>query len=112
MIVGGVGMGEVATDGGPVSHYRISYTGRSIEQDGVTAADEAGVIQFCFAGKRTNTQYTIRFLDVVQCGDSIDVDQDRWPGKAETYKGNETLATCQNFGVVAVLVQEGDGLVN
>src|SRR5215472_5849456 len=112
MIVGGVGMSDVATDGGPVSHDRIGYPDRGIEQDRVTVTDETGVIQLCLAGQGTNTQFTIRFLDVVQCGNAIDVDQDRWPGQAETQEGNEALATCQNFGVIAMLIQEGDGLGN
>src|SRR5215472_13551504 len=112
MIVGGVGIGDVATDGGPVSHDRIGYPSRGIEQDRVTVTDEARVIQFCLAGQGTDTQYAVGFLDVVQFGDAIDINQDRWPGQAETQEGNEALATCQDFGIVAMLIQEGDGLGN
>src|SRR5215469_13731039 len=112
MIVGGVGMGDVATDGGPVSHDRIGYPSRGIEQDRVTVTDEIGVIQLCLASQGTNTQFTIGFLDVVQRGNATDINQDRWPGQAKTQEGNKAVATCQDFGIVAVLIQEGDGLGN
>src|SRR5215469_9990749 len=108
MIVGGVGMGDVATDGGPVSHDRIGYPSRGIEQDRVTVTDEIGVIQLCLASQGTNTQFTIGFLDVVQRGNATDINQDRWPGQAKTQEGNKAVATCQDFGIVAVLIQEGD----
>src|SRR6266849_4865879 len=108
MIVGGIGMGNIATYLSPVSHYRVGYPGRGIIQNRVAVADERRGIQFRLASERTDVQHAIRLLEIVQARDAVDVNQDRRFSKAETQKGNEAMATSEDFGFIASLVQYGN----
>src|SRR2546421_10579135 len=105
MIVRGVSMSNIATNRSPVSHHRISYHRRGIQQNGVAVADEARTIQIGLASHSTNVQYTVRLLDILQAINTVDVDQDRWPRKTETQEGNEAQASGEDFGFIAMLVQ-------
>ena len=49
--------------------------------------------------------------DVRQVGQPADVDQDGRPGQPQLHEGQQRVAAGQQFGVVAVLGQQRDGLV-
>src|SRR5439155_3676323 len=99
MIVGGIGMRNIATHCGPVSHYRIGYHTRGIREDRIAVTDERRAVQFRLAGQCANVQHTIRLLDVLQAINAVDVDQDRGISQTETQKGDEALAASQNFSL-------------
>src|SRR5947208_8006370 len=112
MIVGGIGMGNIATHRGPVSHYRIGYHTRGIREDRIAITDERRAVKFRLAGQCADAQLTIRLLDVLQAINAVDVDQDRRVSQAETQKGDEALAPGQNFGFVSMLFQKGNSFWN
>ena len=52
------------------------------------------------------------FLDVVETGNVIDVDQPGGPRDAKLHHRDQALAAAQDLGVVAVLLQERDSFGN
>src|SRR5207249_3754095 len=103
--VGGIGMSDVATNGSPVSYYGVSYNHRSIMEDRVAIADEIGAIKFRLTSQCAKAQFPISLLDIPQAINTVDVDQDRWPGEAESQERDEAMTARENFGFIAVLVQ-------
>ena len=112
MIVGGIGVRDIAANRGPVAHHRVCDHRGGIEQNGIAVSNEAGTVEFRLACQRANVQRAIRFLNVFQASNTIDVNQRGWPGDAEPHEGNEALASGQNFGVTAMLIEQGNSFVD
>ena len=74
MIVGGIGMRNIATHRGPVSHHRIGYHTRGIREDRIAVTNERGAVKFRLAGQCADTQLTICLLDKLQAINAVDVD--------------------------------------
>src|SRR2546430_9476029 len=63
------------------------------------------------AGERPDLQPGPGFLDVLEAGDAVDVDDERRPGQAQPHERQQRMASGQQLGVL-VLAQEVDGLLD
>src|SRR5260370_18093241 len=74
--------------------------------------DEIGAIQFRFASQGANMQGAIRLLNILKAINTVDINQHRRPRETESNEGNEALASCQNLGILAVFIQQGNSFVD
>src|SRR5437763_13768639 len=73
MIVGGIGMRNIATHRGPVSHNRIGYHTRGIREDRIAVTIERGAVKFRLEVQCADTQLTICLQDILQSINAVDV---------------------------------------
>src|SRR5450755_715851 len=101
-------MGNIAANGGPVAYNGIGNHGRGVRENGIAMADQGCPIELRLSRQGTDMQYAIELLNILQIGNAVDIDQDRGCAKTKSQNGDETLASCQDLGLVAMLFQQGN----
>ena len=80
-------------------------------QDGHLGVQHVGCLDVTVAGEGPDGDVVAGVADVGQVGDPADVDQDRGLGQPQLHQRQEAVPTGEELGVLAVLRDEGDGLV-
>ncbi|KAG1649237.1 hypothetical protein GQR58_029200 [Nymphon striatum] len=62
-------------------------------------------------GHGADGEMIARFADVAEIVNSSYVDKHRWRGQAELHHGDQRMPTSKQLGFVAILAQQGDGLL-
>src|SRR5262249_8988822 len=111
MVVGRIGVREVATDGGPVAHQRIGDHPGGVEQQRVRSRHDGRFLELVLARERANGEVVAPLLDVGEVAEAVDVDEHLGRGEAETHRRQETLAAGQYLGAISEAREEPDRLV-
>ena len=110
MIVGRIGMREVAADGRAVSHQRIGDDEGGVVQNRILRLDQIRSLQRRLAGPAADLQVSAFFLDVFESGNPSDVDQMSHGREPQLEQRQQALSTRQHLGIVAVLLEQANRL--
>ena len=106
MIVGRIGVGQVAADGGHVAHQRIGDDHGRLVDDGVLLANQIGGVEVRLAGERADGQRTVRLANVREVGEAVDVDQMLRRRHPQFHQRDQALTAGQDLGVRAVPLEK------
>ena len=101
MVVAGVAVGDVATNGAAVAHLRVGNQQRRFDQQGQVFLQQGGGDQLVFGGHRADADNPAAFADTAQLGNAVDVNQHAGLGKAQLHHGQQAVATGEQLGVIA-----------
>ena len=99
MIVGGIGVCQIAADGRQIPNQRIGDHGGRVRQNGIALPDHLRAIDLVLTRHRADRQVHLLFGDAVQTFDMVDIDQVRRFGQTETHDRDQALTAGQQLSV-------------
>ena len=109
MVVGGVGVGDVAANGSEVAYQGVGDDPGGVREQGIALLDEGTLVQGGLPDHGADHQVAAILVQVVEAGDLVDVDEMGRCRQPEAHSGNEALATGQYLGVVPQFTEQSDG---
>jgi len=95
-----------------VADLRVADQPGHVGQDRHRGPQQRAPLQVVMAGERADGDMVAGVTDERQPADPADVDEDGRRGEAELHERQERMPAGQQLGVVAVLGEERDGLVD
>ena len=96
-IGGRVGMGQVAADGAPVAHGRITDAAGRLGQEAVGPLHVGRRGDLGVGSQRADVDGVAADGDAFDVGDTTDVDHHFRPGQSKAHQRDETVASGQDF---------------
>jgi len=91
MIVGGIGVSEIAADGGKVPHDRIGNHLRRVVNEWIPRPDQLRLLEIRLARERADAEEPLGFPDERQAGNPVDVNEVMRIGQTELHQRDEAL---------------------
>ena len=110
MVIGGIGVGQVAAESGQVADEGIGYDRRGLNHHRILGAQKLGVFQSSLTSQGANAQVPIPFFDKVQTWNPVNVNDIRRRCESEFHQRNEALPTGEDLGLFAIGLQKGQSL--
>ena len=110
MVIGRVGVGDVAADRRQIAHQRIGDHRDGIGEQRIALGDQRLRFEIRFTRQRADAECAIVLSDVRETVDAVDIDEMARLRQPEAHEGNETLAPGQHLGVLSELPKERDRL--
>ena len=105
MVVGGVGMRQIAANRGEVAHDRVGDDGAGLVCAGVAPPHHVGAFQRALAHHRADDQRAIALFEGVQPGDLAQINDIGRGGQAELHQRDQALAAREDLGLVGMRLE-------
>src|SRR5581483_5528421 len=108
---GGIRVDETSADGALVAHLHIAEMACGFRQQRASAAQEIGDLNLKVGGHGADADLTALFLYIREIFDAAEIDEHFGLHEAQLHGGQQAVAAGQDFGVIFVLAQERDCVV-
>jgi hypothetical protein len=106
-------MRQGAADGTAIADGDVTDLPQRLDEHRPAAGDFRATLGRALARSGADRQRAIRLdPNVLQRGDPVDIDQNRWPGQAHVHQRHQALASSQHLRIFPVLGQESDCCVD
>src|SRR2546430_117270 len=112
MVVGRISMGEISPDGGHVPYEGIGNNRSRVGHDRILRAYQFRSFQVRFAGEGSYFEEAIRFLDVVQSRQAVDINEETRCCQTQLQKRNQAHSSRQDLRFRSMLLQQPYGLAH
>src|SRR5215207_5559001 len=101
-----------AADGAAVPYLRVSDERRRVGDEAAVLLQGGVALHIAVAGHRANGEVIPFIVDVVEVIYAPEVDEDRRGGEPELHYGEQAVAAGEELGLVAVLPEQLDSVVD
>ena len=105
-------MRQHAADGAHVADLVVTDLAGDLGQHGQVLLDLGGVLDLDVARQRPHPELAVLEVDEAQLFDRVDVDQRRRLRQPQAHERDQAVPSRQHLGVLAVLLQQGDRLLD
>ena len=104
-------MGQCSTEGSTVADLGVADLRGGCGQQTDLAADQVAGLHIAVPGEGADGQHVTVLAHIGEVGQSTDVDHDRRGRQPVLHERQQGVPTCQELGLVAVLGEEGEGVL-